>query len=184
MSPGDTGLAMLGLLLGTVVGAGTSGRLVPRVVNYKRIAFFGISASIVGLGVLAYIADTAHLLEIEIATAIIGAGIGTIFPVSTISVQNAVERKDLGVATGLLTFLRSLGGAIGVAAIGAIALGNNLPLAGEGVATTAASGPHGSFSIIFLAAAAMLLAALIVYAFMPQKALRGSVPTETPIMPE
>ncbi|MDH4990326.1 MDR family MFS transporter [Aquamicrobium lusatiense] len=184
MSPGDTGLAMLGLLLGTVVGAGTSGRLVPRVVNYKRIAFFGISASIVGLGVLAYIADTAHLLEIEIATAIIGAGIGTIFPVSTISVQNAVERKDLGVATGLLTFLRSLGGAIGVAAIGAIALGNNLPLAGEGVAATAASGPHGSFSIIFLAAAAMLLAALIVYAFMPQKALRGSVPTETPIMPE
>ncbi len=181
MSPGDTGLAMLGLLLGTVVGAGASGRLVPRIVNYKRIAAVGISAAILGLAVMAHIADTAHLAAIEVATAIIGAGIGTIFPVSTISVQNAVERKDLGVATGLLTFLRSLGGAIGVAALGAIALGNNLPLAAEGMAAVATEGPNGSFSVIFLAAAAMLTAGLLVFAFMPQKPLRGHDPAEAPV---
>lgn len=35
LSPGDTGLAMLGLLLGMTAGAGLSGRLVPRMVNYK-----------------------------------------------------------------------------------------------------------------------------------------------------
>ncbi len=184
MSPGDTGLAMLGLLLGTVVGAGMSGRLVPRLVNYKRIAHIGIACAILSLGILAYLADHAGLLEVEIATAIVGAGIGTIFPVSTIAVQNAVDRQHLGVATGLLTFLRSLGGAIGVAALGAIALGNDLPLAGEGVIAAELAGPHGSFSVIFLATAAMLAAGLLVFVFMPQKPLRGYDASQAPIMPE
>ncbi len=184
MSPGDTGLAMLGLLLGTVVGAGMSGRLVPRLVNYKRIAHIGIACAILSLGILAYLADHAGLLEVEIATAIVGAGIGTIFPVSTIAVQNAVDRQHLGVATGLLTFLRSLGGAIGVAALGAIALGNDLPLAGEGAMAAELAGPHGSFSVIFLATAAMLAAGLLVFAFMPQKPLRGYDASQAPIMPE
>ncbi|MGS1093408.1 MDR family MFS transporter [Aquamicrobium terrae] len=184
MSPGDTGLAMLGLLLGTVVGAGMSGRLVPRLVNYKRIAHIGIACAILSLGILAYLADHAGLLEVEIATAIVGAGIGTIFPVSTIAVQNAVDRQHLGVATGLLTFLRSLGGAIGVAALGAIALGNDLPLAGEGAMAAELAGPRGSFSVIFLATAAMLAAGLLVFAFMPQKPLRGYDASQAPIMPE
>ncbi|MET3790184.1 MDR family MFS transporter [Aquamicrobium terrae] len=184
MSPGDTGLAMLGLLLGTVVGAGMSGRLVPRLVNYKRIAHIGIACAILSLGILGYLADHAGLLEVEIATAIVGAGIGTIFPVSTIAVQNAVDRQHLGVATGLLTFLRSLGGAIGVAALGAIALGNDLPLAGEGAMAAELAGPHGSFSVIFLATAAMLAAGLLVFAFMPQKPLRGYDASQAPIMPE
>ncbi|MFC5385492.1 MDR family MFS transporter [Aquamicrobium segne] len=189
LSPGDAGLAMFGLLLGTTLGAGISGRLVPRVQNYKRIAQLGIAGSVISLGILAYIADTAGLLAVEVATTIVGIGVGTIFPVTTVSVQNAVERKDLGIATGLLTFLRSLGGALGVAALGALALGHDIPLAGEGMtgqgmATAGISGSHGSFSIIFLASGIMLIAALAVFFFMPQNPLRGYEATTPAIMPE
>lgn len=184
LSPGDTGLAMLGLLLGMTAGAGISGRLVPRIENYKRIAHIGLTCAVLSLFALAYIADRAHLLEVELATTIVGIGIGTIFPVSTIAVQNAVEKRDLGIATGLLTFLRSLGGAVGVAALGAIALGNDLPLAGEGAMAAEVAGPHGSFSIIFVAAGAMLAASLLTFAFMPQKPLRGYDAADAPIMPE
>lgn len=184
LSPGDTGLAMLGLLLGMTAGAGLSGRLVPRMVNYKRIAHVGLACAILGLGVLAYIADQAHIMEVELATTVIGIGIGTIFPVSTVAVQNAVDKKDLGIATGLLTFLRSLGGAMGVAALGAIALGNDLPLAGEGAMTAEMAGTHGSFSTIFIATGVMITAALLTFAFMPQKPLRGYDAAKAPIMPE
>jgi hypothetical protein len=41
-------------------------------------------------------------------------------PNLTVAVQNAVSQKELGAATGAMTFLRSLGGAVGVAASGAI----------------------------------------------------------------
>src|SRR5690606_1464621 len=140
LSPGDTGLAMLGLLLGMTAGAGLSGRLFPRMVNYKRIAHLGLACALLGLGVLAYIPDQGHLLAVEPASTVIGIGIGPIGPVPAVAVQAGVDKKDLGIATRLLTFLGSLGGAIGVAALGAIALGNSLPLAGEGAMSAEMAG--------------------------------------------
>ena len=56
---------------------------------------------------------------------------GLTFPVTTVSVQNGVDQQHLGVATGMLTFLRSLGSALGVAVLGAIALGYGIPLGAE-----------------------------------------------------
>jgi hypothetical protein len=53
---------------------------------------------------------------------VIGAGIGTAFPLVVVCVQNAVGPAHLGVATGALTFLRSLGGAMGVSILGTICL--------------------------------------------------------------
>jgi len=49
-----------------------------------------------------------------------GFGIGQIGPSLTIIVQNAVEYRDLGVATAGFSFIRSLGGSVGSAAIGAV----------------------------------------------------------------
>jgi hypothetical protein len=123
------------------------------------------------------------LLEVEILTALIGFGTGTIFPISTVSVQNAVDRAHLGVATGVLTFLRSLGGAIGVAALGAVALGYGLPLAGEGVHVAHGS-TDASFAIIFFATAALLVAALAVLTLMPEKPLRGYDREAAPVATE
>ena len=81
---------------------------------------------------LGLVAGHASLLVVEILTTCIGIGTGTTFPVSTVSVQNAVDRMHLGVATGVLTFLRSLGGALGVALLGAVALGYGMPLGRRG----------------------------------------------------
>ena len=135
LSASQSGIAMLGLLLGTVAGAASSGRLIPRFTHYKRIAMIGVAFAIVcHRPARAFVAGHASLLVVEILTTLIGLGTGTTFPVATVSVQNAVDRAHLGVATGVLTFLRSLGSALGVAMLGAVALGYGLPLAGEGVA--------------------------------------------------
>ncbi len=52
-----------------------------------------------------------------------GGGLGVMYPVTTTIVQNAVAPHQLGIATGALNFVRQLGGAIIVAAFGAIVLG-------------------------------------------------------------
>ena len=50
----------------------------------------------------------------------LGLGLGPLFPTTTVSVQNAVDPRDLGIATATLAFLRTFGSALGVAAFGAI----------------------------------------------------------------
>lgn len=174
LSASESGTALLGLLLGTVAGASMSGRLIPRFVHYKRIALLGAAFSVVCLVALGLIAGSASLVLVELLVIGVGIGSGTGFPVSTVSVQNAVDRAHLGVATGVLTFLRSLGGALGVALLGAVALGYGLPLGEHGLQAPA---PHQSaepFVMIFLVSAVLMAGSLAMLALMPEKPLRGS----------
>ena len=184
LSVSESGTAMLGLLLGTVAGAAFSGRMIPRFVHYKRIAMIGVSLAIVCIGVLSAIAEHASLLEVEILTILIGLGSGTTFPVATVSVQNAVDRAHLGVATGVLTFLRTLGGALGVAMLGAVALGYGLPLSAEGSQTHIQLASALPFVMIFVAAGIMLVLALATLALMPEKELRGHEERAAPALAE
>ncbi|TGQ72790.1 MFS transporter [Mesorhizobium sp. M00.F.Ca.ET.186.01.1.1] len=182
LSASASGTALLGLMLGTVAGATFSGRTIPRFVHYKRIAMVGVAFAVLCLGILSLVAGHASLLVVEILTTCIGLGSGTTFPVATVSVQNAVDPKHLGVATGVMTFLRSLGSALGVAILGAVALGNGLPLAGEGARTTGVATDAAAFGMIFAAAVVMLILALLTLSLMPEKPLRGR--SEAPVLAE
>jgi hypothetical protein len=80
--------------------------------------------------------------------ALLGLGIGLTMQVLAVASQNAARRRDLGVVTSLAQFLRELGGAVGVAALGAVfasriaaQLSRRLPPA---AARVVGSGLHGS----------------------------------------
>ncbi|MDL2399466.1 MDR family MFS transporter [Rhizobium mayense] len=185
LSASSSGIAMLGLLLGTVLGASISGRTIPRVPHYKMIAVAGALFSLICLAALAFLAGRASLFVIELLTVGAGFGTGTTFPVATVSVQNAVDQAHLGVATGVLTFLRSLGGALGVAVLGAIALSNGLPLGGEGSeALSAATTLVAPFAYIFLTCTAAMALSLIIFHLMPEKPLRGRIERDMPVAVE
>ncbi|MER8955719.1 MFS transporter [Mesorhizobium sp. M0833] len=184
LSVSESGTALLGLMLGTVAGATFSARMIPRFFHYKRIAMIGTVFSILCLGVLSLVAGHASLLLVEVLTTCVGLGTGTTFPVATVSVQNAVDRMHLGVATGVLTFLRSLGSALGVAMLGAVALGYGLPLASEGTQPAGHVASAMPFVMIFLAAAATLLLSFITLWLMPEKTLRGHAEAVAPALAE
>jgi len=173
LSPATSGYALLGFLLGTTVGATFSGRLTMRVVRVKIISIIGATVSGLALIALGLLASQTSLIVYEALLVVIGFGLGTTFPVTTVSVQNGVDQQHLGVATGMLTFLRSLGAALGVAVLGAIALGYGIPLGAE-----AGGGlPHVTdtfpFAVLFYANAGMMFAGAIITALMPHKQLRG-----------
>ena len=54
---------------------------------------------------------------------VVGLGIGICLPNVLVTVQNAADRRDIGIATGALLFLRSLGGAFGTTMVGALLTG-------------------------------------------------------------
>jgi MFS family permease len=181
LSPAEAGYALLGFLMGTVAGATFGGRLTLHVVHIKRVCIAG--ATISGLAFIATGLSAAQtsIAVLEILLIAVGLGMGVNFPITMVSVQNGVDQKHLGVATGMVTFLRSLGSALGVAALGAVALGYGIPLGAEGrggtVTHVASALP---FSILYYAMAAMMLVAAAIYVVMPHKPLRGRVES-TPV---
>ena len=179
----QSGTAMLGLLLGTVVGAASSGKMIAHFTHYKRIALAGALLSAASLVVLALVAADASLLVMQALTILSGVGAGATFPVCTVSVQNAVDNAHLGVATGVLTFLRSLGSALGVAMLGAVALGYGMPLGGEAMSIGEHVATAEPFVVIFLVCAVTTLLGFALLWLMPEKVLRGHA-TEGASVPE
>lgn len=170
------GFALVGYMIGTVIGANTAGRTLARVTNYKRLPIMGLSVATAGLGWLAWRAPTIGLLELELVLILIGIGSGPQFPVVTVSVQNAVDPRDIGVATGVMAFMRALGLALGVAVIGAVGAATGLGAAGHEGRSDAAAVTHvapAAFAPVLLAAALCLAAALFLLALMPTRPLRG-----------
>lgn len=169
LSAAASGLAMLGLLLSSTVGSFLASRLTLRVRRHQLISVFGLAASVAGLLALAAFASTRNLLLFEAICFIIGLGTGTMYPISMITLQAAAGKANLGVANGIMAFMRSLGAACGVAMLGAIALGLGVPLASEGHGTVAQDLPADPFSVLFAVAAGMMLLALIVWWLTPEQ---------------
>jgi len=120
-SPSQAGLMMAPMMGGVIVAAVTGGRLVSATGRYKIFPVLGL---IVGTGsflTLAWAAmQGAGTPVIETALVALGCGLGLVMPNLTVAIQNSVERHDLGVATSVSAFIRSLGGALGVAVAGAV----------------------------------------------------------------
>ncbi len=123
LSASLSGLALIPLMAGTVVGATMSGRSMAKVKHYKRLPTVGLIVAMATTGVLALYGQSLSIVTVEIILAVISIGLGTVLPVTMVTTQNAVAPHQMGTATGTANFFRSLGGAFIVAIFGAIVLG-------------------------------------------------------------
>jgi len=139
--------------------------------------------------VLALLGTRLTLAPFVVILGITSVALGTLFPVSTVAIQNAVSSQDLGIATASMNFFRQLGGAILVSVYGAIIVGG---ASGPGATSVeelsrnaAANGLDLAFlfQLLFAAAATGFAVALIAFAVMEERPLRGSRPeTVTPVI--
>jgi MFS family permease len=91
--------------------------------HYKRVPLTGLSVAMIGTAILAAFSGQIPLLPFCIILAIVSIGFGTLLPVATVSIQNAVQPHQLGTVTAVANFFRQIGGALIVAVFGAIVLG-------------------------------------------------------------
>ncbi len=97
-----------------------SGRLIAKHRIYKPFPIIGIAMLGAGAALLGTMNQHTTKWDLCARLAVAGLGMGQIGPSLTIIVQNAVEYRDLGVATAGLSFIRTLGGVVGSAGIGAV----------------------------------------------------------------
>ena len=115
-----SGVLVLPFLAANVVGAYVGGQMARRLGRTKLIMMVGLSGCVLGFSGLALVGGHAGLLGVLAAMTVLGAGIGAVMPTVMVTVQNAAELRDVGVATGSLLFLRSMGGAFGSTLVGAL----------------------------------------------------------------
>lgn len=121
MQAGGAALQLMPLTLAVPAGAFIAGKLLVHTGRAKPLQVTGtavVMAGLIGISIAHGHADW-RMTALLMAT---GLGIGLQFPTSLVAIQNAVPAKDVGVATALASFSRSLGGAIGVAVLTAILL--------------------------------------------------------------
>ncbi len=177
LSASQSGLALIPLMGSTVTLSTVAGRAMMHVTHYKRMPFVGVSISILCLGVLAVWPTELPTWAVLVLLAVIGAGLGCLFPISTVCMQNAVVQSQMGIATATANFFRALFSALVVAILGAIVLGGLGGGTGAAVETLArASSLHTlatAFRFVFLACALVLGFGMTFLLAMEERVLRG-----------
>jgi EmrB/QacA subfamily drug resistance transporter len=186
LSATESGVALIPIAL-TTPGSLLSGQAMMYWKHYKRAPVIGLCCALFALSFLIWRPDLP-LSTVIVVLSVVGTAVGLVFPVTTVSIQNAVPHHQVGIAMGALNFFRSLASAFIVAVLGAILL------AGLGVAperggraislVTSVSAAGGTdvafvFRWVFLTAWVFLAISLVALILMEERPLRTStVPAE------
>ncbi|MEH1101531.1 MDR family MFS transporter [Micromonospora sp. CPCC 205561] len=119
-SPTMAGMMSLPMIFGLLVSSTVAGQLITKYGRWKRYLVAGAVVMTAGMLLLATIDASTSMLLLGIYMAVLGVGVGMLMQNLVLAAQNDVPAQELGAATSTLTFFRSMGGTIGVSALGAV----------------------------------------------------------------
>jgi EmrB/QacA subfamily drug resistance transporter len=187
LTASESGLALIPLMVVSTVASVGSAKVMGRVHRYKLLPIGGLILSIAALALLSLYPGALPVAVVSAVLGLIGLGLGTVFPVTTVAVQNAVVMHELGVATGVMNFFRQLASALLVAGFGAIVLGGLGVSGGSAIQSLTSAARIGLdvadvFRWVFAAAGGVLGVGLICFVAMEERPLRAHlhVPPVTP----
>jgi Na+/melibiose symporter-like transporter len=168
ISPTQSGLRLLPMLVGVLSVSITVGRAVSRRGRYKVFVIIGTGVMTCGVAWMSTITIMTSGWALGGMLFVIGMGLGFFSQILVMAIQNAVETQYIGVASASVTFFRTLGGAIGAAVLGAVLVleeKNSLPrfrsTYGPGVLATHHAFVYGLHQAFLLSVPLALLAFLL-----------------------
>jgi EmrB/QacA subfamily drug resistance transporter len=120
MTPTEAGLMSIAMVGGLFVSSVVTGRIISDTGRWKRYLVGGMVFVVIGLALLSTIDDTTSLVAVGGFMAILGVGLGATMQNLVLAVQNNVSMADMGSASSVVAFFRSMGGSIGISALGAL----------------------------------------------------------------
>jgi EmrB/QacA subfamily drug resistance transporter len=122
-SPTEAGLLTLPMVGGLLISSTVAGVLITKTGRWKRYLVGGATIMTVGLALLATIDAQTSPWLLGAFMVVLGIGVGALMQNLVLAAQNDVPASDLGAATSVISFFRSLGGTIGVSVLGALLAG-------------------------------------------------------------
>ena len=127
-TPTESGLLMLPMMVGVIFTSIISGRVISKVGRYKWFPVAGTALMAIGLLMFTQLHVNTPLWQAFIYMLVVGIGLGSAMQPLVLAIQNVLDLRDMGAGTATATFFRSLGGAVGVAALGAVLSNKLAPL--------------------------------------------------------
>ncbi|MFJ8162032.1 MDR family MFS transporter [Streptomyces sp. NPDC096136] len=119
-SPTMSGILTIPMIGGLFVSSTVSGQIITKTGRWKAFLVSGGVLLTAGLGFLGTLRYDTPYWRIALFMALTGLGLGMMMQNLVLATQNQVAPEDLGAASSVVTFFRSLGGAMGVSALGAV----------------------------------------------------------------
>jgi EmrB/QacA subfamily drug resistance transporter len=183
-SPLQAGLAFLPQTLLIAVGAQVTARLVPRF-GPRTLIILGTLVAGAGLVWLSQISTASTFLtDLFGPFVLIGLGMGLAVTPIAVAGTAGVARAEAGLASGLLNTSRTVGAAIGLAALATVAA-NRTSSALAGSPGHAGAALTDGYALSFLVGAALLLVtALVAAATLPGRSILQQAPASGPVQDE
>ncbi|MFE4021271.1 MFS transporter [Streptomyces sp. NPDC059101] len=124
-TPTMSGIMTIPMVMGLFLSSMISGQIITRTGRWKIFLVSGGVLLTAGLGLLGTLRTDTPYWHAAIYMALMGLGVGMMMQNLVLATQNQVAPQDIGSASSLVTFFRTLGGAVGVSALGA-ALANRV----------------------------------------------------------
>ena len=162
------GLALAGMMIGWPISASQSGRLYLGI-GFRATVMIGAVLVAAGGGVLVTVGQASSIWHLGLACFVMGLGCGRVNSPSVVAAQSAVTWRSRGGVTGANMFARSVGSAVGVAVLGAIA---NAKVSGGGDVVLEDLGPDAlapALHAVFVVAALVGVALLFTGFLMPDR---------------
>ncbi|CAM5688786.1 MFS transporter OS=Streptomyces fumanus OX=67302 GN=GCM10018772_13840 PE=4 SV=1 [Streptomyces fumanus] len=119
-SPTMSGVMTIPMIGGLFVSSTVSGQIITKTGKWKGWLLAGGVLLTAGLGLLGTMRYDTPYWHIAIYMALMGLGVGMMMQNLVLCTQNQVAPSDLGAASSVVTFFRSLGGAVGVSVLGSV----------------------------------------------------------------
>ncbi|OLZ68799.1 MFS transporter [Streptomyces amritsarensis] len=119
-SPTMSGILTIPMIAGLFVSSTVSGQVITKTGRWKAWLVSGGVLLTAGMGLLGTLRHDTPYWHIAVYMAVTGLGLGMMMQNLVLATQNQVAPEDLGAASSVVTFFRSLGGAMGVSALGAV----------------------------------------------------------------
>lgn len=199
-TPTEAGLLTLPMIAGNLIGSVATGLLISRTGKWKGYLLAGSVFLIGGLGLAGTLDHTTDFRLTAAYTFVLGLGLGMLLQNLILAVQNTVRASDIGTASASVAFFRSVGGAVGVAVLGAVMSKHVKELTTEGLAAAGIQadggaaggtmdlttmpapiadivrGAYGDATAqVFIVSAVIAVVALVAVLFIKEKPLRRTV---------
>ncbi|MDO5736116.1 MAG: MDR family MFS transporter [Propionibacteriaceae bacterium] len=123
VSATESGLILLPLMIGFILVGIGAGLLITRTGRYKEIMLLGVVTMFGGVWLMSLLDADSTRTQLSVAMVVLGIGLGASMQQYTLVVQNAVARRDLGIATASTQFFRNVGATVGIAVFGSLMTG-------------------------------------------------------------
>ncbi len=120
ISATQSGYMIWPLLVGLIGGSVGTGILISRMGRYKVVMLIAMAILIIGSYLMTHLTTTTSNWALWSWMFLMGLGIGPSMAGFTVVVQNSAPPNQLGTATSTLTFLRQVGGSVGLAIAGTL----------------------------------------------------------------